>query len=229
MSRAILFDLFGTLVPGDTGAERDEVSRRIAAVLGVDPVRFTAEMHASRRDRFTGHLGDVAETIRTLAERVGGNPPQAAVDSAVRQRLALTRRQLVPGPGVLDAVDALRADGWRLALVTNCSPEVATVWRQTEFVERFELAVFSSTLGYAKPDPRTYLAAVVALNLPPESCVFVGDGASGELPGARALGIPAVLADTALSDPGADTADWDGPRVTALGGLAGLLPELVAD
>ncbi|GAA4201322.1 HAD family hydrolase [Actinocatenispora rupis] len=229
MTRAILFDLFGTLVPGDTNAERDETSRRIAAVLGVDPTRFAAEVRASRRDRFTGHLGDIPETVRTLAERVGGNPTPAAVDSAVRQRLALTRRQLVPGPGVLDALDRLRGDGWRLALVTNCSAETAQLWRETEFVTRFELAVFSSTLGHAKPDPRAYLAAVVALNLPPASCAFVGDGASGELPGAVALGLPTVLAATPLADPDVDTADWAGPRITSLSELPALLADLVPD
>jgi putative hydrolase of the HAD superfamily len=229
VTRAILFDLFGTLVPGDTTVQRDEVSRRISAVLGVDPERFAAEVRASRKDRFTGHLGDLPETMRTLAERVGGRPTAAAVDSAVRQRLALARRQLHPAPGVLDALDALRDKGWRLALVTNCSAEVPLLWRETAFVDRFELAVFSSTLGHAKPDPRAYLAAVVALNLPPSSCAFVGDGASGELPGAAALGLPTVLADTAIADPWADTAGWTGPRVESLAELAALLDDLVPD
>lgn len=229
MTRAILFDLFGTLVPGDTGVQRDEVSRRISAVLGVDAERFAAEVRASRRDRFTGHLGDLAETMRTLAERVGGRPSAAAVDSAVRQRLALARRQLQPAPGVPEALDALRDNGWRLALVTNCSAEVPLLWPETELVTRFELAVFSSTLGHAKPDPRAYLAAVVALNLPPTSCAFVGDGASGELPGATALGLPTVLAGTPIADPCADTADWAGARVGSLTELPALLDELVPD
>ncbi|BCJ37812.1 hypothetical protein Athai_53150 [Actinocatenispora thailandica] len=229
MTRAILFDLFGTLVPGDTGVQRDEVSRRISAVLGVDPERFAAEVQASRKDRFAGHLGDLPETMRTLAERVGGRPSPAAVDSAVRQRLALARRQLHPAPGVLAALDALRGNGWRLALVTNCSAEVPMLWRETEFADRFELAVFSSTLGHVKPDPRAYLAAVVALNLPPASCAFVGDGASDELAGAAALGLPTVLADTAIADPWADTGSWTGPRIGSLADLPALLDELVAD
>jgi hypothetical protein len=36
----VLFDLFGTLVPGGSGEDRDAVSRLIANDLGVEPEKF---------------------------------------------------------------------------------------------------------------------------------------------------------------------------------------------
>jgi len=229
VTRGLLFDLYGTLVPGNTDKDRDETSHRIAAVLDVDPSQFATAVRNSRAERFGGALGDAASTIRTLVRRLGApTPSPAAIDYAVRERLNLTDRQLTPGSGILALLDLLRADGWRLGLLTNCSIETVTLWPTTVLASRFDAAVFSCALGVAKPDPRSYQAVLDRLDLPPSSCVFVGDGASNELAGAQSLGIPAVLFATDLADPHTDTTDWSGPQANSPADLPVLLAQLTS-
>ena len=45
-----------------------------------------------------------------------------------------------------------------------------------------------------KPDIRIYRKAADLLGVSPKECVFVGDGGSNELPGARAAGMEAIQA-----------------------------------
>lgn len=225
--RGLLLDLYGTLVPGLTHDTRDAVSRTIAGVLGVAPDRFVRAVRESWRERFAGALGDTAGTMRALAVRLGGDPSPDAVATAVKHRMALTRDQLRPGPGVLAALDALRGNGWRLALVTNCSAETPVVWPETPMAGRFDAAVFSCVLGRAKPDPAIYRAALDALGLPADRCAFAGDGAGGELPGAEAAGLTTVRV-TALADTAADGRAWTGASVDTLAELAGLLEPAIS-
>ncbi|MEV4756359.1 HAD-IA family hydrolase [Micromonospora sp. NPDC049559] len=84
----------------------------------------------------------------------------------------------------LDVLDALRADGHPLALVSNATSDTAEAWPDGPLARRFDVAVFSCEVGLAKPDPAIYRAAADRLGADPAGCVFVGDGADGELAGA---------------------------------------------
>src|SRR6185369_13855930 len=112
MPRAILFDLYDTLVAAGSAAERDAVSRAMGTDLGIDPDRFAAEYEQTRALRFVGALGDLESTVRAIAVRL-----------AATRRLMLTRRLLWPSAATLTALDQLRRGGWRLGLVSNCSSE----------------------------------------------------------------------------------------------------------
>jgi putative hydrolase of the HAD superfamily len=216
---AILFDLYETLVPDRPQAHRDEVSRRMATALGVDPERFAALFRGTVPARMRGEFGNLDETIRTLAYRLGGEPTEAAVRFAEVTRMRFCRDLLWPPPGVLAVLDGLRARGHRLALVSNCSVETVTLWRGQPLASRFEVAAFSCLLGAVKPDPVMYLKVCSDLGVAPEECVFVGDGHGGELTGAAALGMRVIrTVEYADGDPG-----WTGETVRRLGDLPGLL------
>ena len=119
---AILFDLWGTLVPPRSD-RRDAVSRLMAADLGVDAIRFAAAIRSSHGERFAGRTGSLGETLRALAKRCGGDPDASALDRAVARRLELTRELLAADPETLAVLDALRDAGLRLGLVSDASIE----------------------------------------------------------------------------------------------------------
>jgi FMN phosphatase YigB (HAD superfamily) len=56
----------------------------------------------------------------------------------------------------------------------------------------FDAQVFSCEVGALKPDPRTYRAALAALDVEPGETVFVDDVPTNVC-GARALGLDAIL------------------------------------
>ena len=85
-------------------------------------------------------------------------------------------------------------------------------------------------LGRCKPDPMIYLTACHRLGVPPEQCLYVGDGGSHELTGATEVGMTAVrltapdLGDHLVFD--AD-AEFTGRCVDSLTDVLDLLDERV--
>jgi putative hydrolase of the HAD superfamily len=207
----ILFDLYNTLVPSrDTN--REAVTRAMGADLGVDPDAYQRLFLTLWRERLTGAFGDLHSTVRTLARRLGAEPSEAAVNLAVSRRAELTRSLIQPSAQTLHVLDELRGRGHRLGLVSNCTVETTAVWPDTPLAARFDTAIFSCLLGVGKPGRGSYLAACAALGAEPGNCVFVGDGADQELPGAAAVGLRAIqTTEYAMSDP-----TWSGERIASL-------------
>ncbi|MBO4140072.1 HAD-IA family hydrolase [Micromonospora tulbaghiae] len=197
MPRPVVFDLFHTLVHG-ADDERDRVVGEMALVVGVDPAALVAAYHATWRDRLV--RWNAAETVRILAERLGGSPTDEQVTRAAAHRLTLAHRVLGRvAPATLDVLDALRLRGHRLALISNATSETAEAWAGGPLARRFDVAVFSCAVGLAKPDPAIYRTAAERLGVAPADCVYVGDGADGELAGAAAAGMT-VLRTTEHQD-----------------------------
>ena len=57
----------------------------------------------------------------------------------------------------------------------------------------FEAEIFSCAVGCVKPEPAIYEKCLEAIALPACDCLFVGDGGSNELSGAKAVGLSTVL------------------------------------
>jgi len=222
---AVLFDLWGTLVPPIPPSVRDAVSRDMAVDLGVDPDAFAAAYRDSYRERFTGTTGTLEETVRTLAERCGGAPSAAAVTSAATRRLDLTRRLLASDSVTLATLDELRARDFRLGLVTDSSVETPTLWPSSPLARRVVAVAFSCAVGARKPDPRLFLRVVDELGCTAVDCVYVGDGGGHELTAAAALGMLSIRVrppGAASSDRYDDDTEFAGVEVAALSELLGL-------
>ncbi|MEU6206367.1 HAD-IA family hydrolase [Micromonospora musae] len=215
----MIFDLFHTLIHG-ADEERDRVVGEMAVMVGVAPAELVAAYHATWRDRLV--RWDVEETIRILVGRLGGIPNDEQVTRAAEHRRVLARRVLDGvSAATLDVLDALRVDGRPLALISNATSDTFEAWPQSPLARRFDVAVFSCDVGLAKPDPAIYHLAAERLGVRPEECVFVGDGADGELAGAAAVGMTVFrTTEHNDTDPG-----WGGPAFAVLGDLPAILRE----
>jgi putative hydrolase of the HAD superfamily len=224
-TRVVLFDLFNTLIPGGSRSERDDVSHEIAIDLGVDPQAFAVLIRATYDERMLGKLGGVRETLETLAQQLGAEPRPARLDHAVQRRLAMTSR-FHSQTWALPALSAIRAAGFRVGVVSDCSAETPEIWTDSPVAPHVEATSFSCVTGVRKPAPEAYMVAVRALAAAPSQCVFIGDGGSNELTGAAALGmavyrfVPPERADGDAVDP---ERDWDGPEIQDLSELVSIL------
>ncbi|WP_405058850.1 HAD family hydrolase [Kribbella sp. NBC_01505] len=219
MRRVLLSDLFSTLIPGGD-AERGVLNEAMARLLEVDTARFIREFDAAAYERFTGVYGDLETTVRLIAERAGGAPSDEQVLEATNLRRALTRRLMQGAPAAtLGTLAKLRADGWRIGLVSNITSETQLQWRNSPLAPYFDTTAFSSELGAAKPEAAIYLAACSALGVTPAECVYIGDGRDNELPAAAALGMHAIRTlEHSNSHPA-----WPGDTVNTFAELPGLL------
>jgi len=103
---------------------------------------------------------------------------------------------------VIERIRRLRVEGFRTGLVTNNVKEASSQWRELVPVhELFEVIVDSSEVGMRKPNPAIFLHALELLGgVAPERSVFLDD-AAGNVTGARAAGLHAILVDAADPKP----------------------------
>jgi putative hydrolase of the HAD superfamily len=230
--RAIVFDFFGTLTDPSAEARRRVAFTATAHELGVPPDRFWTAMSGSFPERVTGVHGGTRETLREIARRCGAEPSERQLDTAVATQHSGAEQVRRPRPGVLDALDDLRAAGFRLAVLSDCGSELCEAWPGTPFAARFDATVFSWQEGYRKPDPRLYATAAARLAVPASQCWFVGDGGSREHRGAEIAGMRPVLvtnagypgAATFRDDPDTFVPDLAVDDVTEIPALVGARP-----
>jgi putative hydrolase of the HAD superfamily len=202
----VIFDLWETLIDWDHDANA-RMHERVKERVGFD----FHERWNRATERYT-------KPVRGVLEDVG--IPADAIDEVVSIRAEFVRHCLVPREGAVDTLQRLRADGYRVGLITVCTEDVELLWPESEFAGLFDAEVFSNSVGFSKPDPRIYLHCCELLGVEPSEAVFVGDGANDELEGARRVGMEAILIHRPGEDPfWPEVADWDGPRVTSIPGV----------
>ena len=181
---------------------------------------FAAEPHAKREMDLGSLMARTTDQQRgwiyfEAVLRHAGVP----VDDRARAALADVRAyhdvhnvwEHVPGD-VVPTVEALRALGVRLVVVSNANGKLHTMFERVGLAGRFDVVLDSHDFGVEKPDPRLFQFALEASSAEATSTVHVGDFFHIDVVGARA----AALADAVLVDPADLYADADCPRVSAL-------------
>jgi putative hydrolase of the HAD superfamily len=193
--RAVLFDLFDTLVPGQPAAVWRKTYTDMAEVLEVEDEPFHAAWYEAFADRMTGKLRDTEEQIRSILSQVGEQASDIQIQEAVMVKRRFLTKALQPRHDTLDTLEGLKSRGLSLGLVTDCSWEAPLILDEGPLGPLFGARACSALLGTRKPDPRMYLHVLEQLNLAPEVCLYVGDGNSHELLGAKELGMTTVWVD----------------------------------
>jgi putative hydrolase of the HAD superfamily len=226
---AVVFDLFGTLVPEFSKADFSERNRAMAATLGADPVRFEQEWERTAIARQTGGFTDIESNVRAICATLHVTIDEAALPLALDLRLDLYRMWFHPRRGALETLTEVKGRGYPIGLISMCAPDTPALWRSSVLAPFVDVEVFSSEVGLRKPDPAIYRCATDGLNVDPAACLYCGDGAYGELSGAAAVGMTPFL----IADPAVDVEDsltpereeWNGARVADLRELLPLLPD----
>jgi len=133
--------------------------------------------------------------VATALQRLGAARPEVASAIAADYR-ARRDAALVPFENAIETVEWLRAQGCRLALLTNGAADA-----QRAKVERFDLArlfelvLIEGEVGYGKPDPRVYRDALEGLDVPATDAWMVGDNLVWDVAEPQRLGIHAIWVD----------------------------------
>jgi len=223
----VIFDLYGTLVGGYSFTSHERVVAEMAEILRApDPTAFARIFtYDTWLDRSTGRVPTIQANIEVIFRRLGWPLDPERIAAVVRLRRAFTADALAPLPGAVEAVEAVRARGYRIGLISDCSEETPLLWNQTPFAPLVEVAVFSCEVGMLKPNPGIYSVTCQRLGVEPGTCIYIGDR-DEELVGARDAGMRAIQALPPHHDTyearDANRPIWDGaviPNVTALPAL----------
>ncbi|MFC2014741.1 HAD family hydrolase [Chloroflexota bacterium] len=220
--KAVIFDLFGTLVENYTVERHESVLRQMASALSSPPEDFIRLWYETFDDRCLGILKTPEDNINYVCCGLGLAIEDTQRREAARIRMDLTVNSMVPVPYAIDVLSYLKEEAYKTGLVTDCSSEVPAVWQDTPFAPLFDITVFSCLAGLKKPDPGIYNLAAKQLDVIPEDCLYIGDGSSNELTGAAAVGMHPVLIRDPQEESGvmhrveAEADRWNGPVITSL-------------
>jgi putative hydrolase of the HAD superfamily len=223
---AVIFDLFGTLVAFPTHGHM-QVLCEMATRLGVSPEHFFRLWLDTFPQRAVGifrtKTANLAHICRTLDIPVDDERLSGAADLF----LEFERRHLIPRDDAIETLSRVKDAGLKTGLISDCSPPLP-VWPETPFAPLIDVSIFSCEVGMRKPDPQIYYLTCSRLGVPPQHCLYVGDGGSQELTGASRVGMHAVLLRS-LGEQGAvryDADVWHGPSISTLSELIGLLERI---
>ncbi len=208
--------------------------QRVSAALAARGVHITPDaLRAAdpfaRRDIDLG-LGSAANDQQrgwgyfNLVLEHCGVPPSAATGAALdelqRYHAEHNLWETVPD-GVPEALDRLRAMGLRLVVVSNANGKLKLLLARLDLARRFDVMLDSAEEGVEKPDPRIFELALERSGARREDTVHVGDLYHVDVEGARAVGLQAILLDTADL-----YASFDCRRINTLGELPALVATL---
>jgi putative hydrolase of the HAD superfamily len=224
-TRAVVFDFFGTLTVSAQGAVREADHAEVAAALGVPTAAYRKALNESWPDRARGRLGEIEDVLRWIARTSGVEPSEEAMRLATEARRRTQRGYITIRPEAVPTLRQLKASGLAIGLVSDCTQELVEQWPQLAVAPYVDVPVFSVVEGVKKPDPVIFRTVCERLGVPPDDCVYVGDGDSKELPGAEAVGLHPIRLHAPDHD-GAHVFDpvvWEGPAITSLADLPGEL------
>lgn len=210
--RAVTFDYWDTLVEGAAQAERTKLRRaalgRLLAELGhplaADAIAalhrdVSAELDRWWREEQRGYTTE--DAVRLLLARRGITRPEAC-DHVTRAAGAIDEALVSHPPALLTgAADTLRALAARFPLAIVSDTGIASGRAQDRILELhgvrdlFKTTIYSMDVGWAKPRPEMFRAALDALGVEPGAALHVGDIERTDVRGALAIGMRAIRVD----------------------------------
>ena len=216
--QAVIFDLFGTLVPNLALVENESTLRRMASVLSVSPDDFARLWTDTYDARMNGVFHGYQATIEYICQQIGGTLADSQIELAAQIRFDVTKREITsPRADAIEVLSYLKSKGYKTGLISNCSADAIAVWKDAPLAPFIDVVVFSCSVGLMKPDPRIYQLAVEQLVVKPENCLYIADGIGQELKGASQVGMHPVLIrvhDEDSDDPYRE--EWHGPTISSL-------------
>lgn len=223
----VLFDMFNTL------AEPHEAVKHFE----YEPLGATAEQWhdafwepALVLERGLGRIRSPWEIFK----RACGNLPFAVTDEQIEASLNahLNRMRLAlcdVDEEILSTLRELKRRGYRLGIISDADVTDIAYWKDSPLRPLMDTVVFSCDAGLKKPDAAIFSMALKGCFSTADKTVFVGDGGSDELHGAKRAGMTTIRSEYLLKRSDAERAKLDADSdyvISRFSELKTLLPEL---
>ena len=194
MIKAIYFDLFFTLIIPAYEKENNEFD---ILGLSVNEWEKYAENDVLYRERALGHVKSEMEIINKIVDTIPFSVSEIQREKilAARENRMKTALQNVP-KDILEILAQLKAKHIKLGLISNADMIDCKYWEQSKLFPFFDEAVLSCNVRFLKPDRHIYELAMQHLSVLPDESMFVGDGGSEELHGAKLVGMKTIFSES---------------------------------
>lgn len=189
--KVVFFDLFFTLVAPKYNDLRNEYDVLKLTMEEWEKYAEDADLYLTRA---LGQEKDPEKIIDAILQKmeVEYEPCHKAEILNLREE-RMKRCLLEVEKDIVETISELRKNGKKICLISNADVIDGMHWDKSPLSELFDEKIFSYEVGYVKPQADIYKIALKKMNVEAENCVFIGDGGSDELKGAKELGMKTVL------------------------------------
>lgn len=190
--KAVIFDLFETLIT--EWGHKKYTKNEICADLGIERADFDTFWDEKAQDQYEGKIS-YEDSIAYVCEKCGKSVDEETILNILDKRIK-TKSVCFEyvQPEVFQLLKTLKDIGMQTAIISNCSSEEVKVLKDSEIYKYFDEVILSYEVHMKKPDSCIYEEAAKRLGVDLGECIFVGDGGSNELLGARNVGMKAIQA-----------------------------------
>ena len=214
---ALLLDYGHTLVTYSRpqAALREAYSRIATLLSGAGPGPSADVLLAQVHDRIEASIHhhaargaprelDIASLHQAAYTALGRPLTPALVDEVMRIEQEAWWQGVRVGPGVIETLGRLREAGLQLGLCSNAPYRVESLREQLAqlgLASQLDSSTFSAEVGWRKPAPELFAAALAALGASAEETVMVGDAVREDVVGARTAGLRVIRSREFHDDP----------------------------
>jgi putative hydrolase of the HAD superfamily len=183
--RAIIFDLYGTLLRFDSLSFLRELKHAMTVSHG----RLSA---LSLRRLLVRVYPNESDMLSDWCRAVGVERPTTAQISRCRAVLDKHVREITQYAGARTLLSFLRRKEFKLGLLSNTAELFTTPLKTHDLESLFDQISHSCDAGRTKPDATLYLDLCKKLEVHPEECLFIGDSLENDYRAPIALGMQAL-------------------------------------
>lgn len=192
MTKAVFFDLFFTLIYPSYSIENEY------DVIGISSSEW--ESYAENNILYDERAKGKIRNEREIIDRIVNIMPYKVTEEQKRKILLkreerMKRTLLSVNNKVLEILGRVREKGVKIGLISNADIIDIKYWNDSPLSAFFDSVIFSCDVGILKPETEIYQLAMKRLNVKPEESIFIGDGGSNELFGARSAGMKTIFSE----------------------------------
>jgi putative hydrolase of the HAD superfamily len=207
MIKAVFFDFYNTLV--DYDPPREVTQSRLLGELGIeispqallrpimvaDDFLFKEHSRLSLGKRSKEEIAALYGRYYGVILREAGLEASPQLIGAILKRALAIELKLVLYDDVAPALDNLKEQGLTLGLISNVDHDISAIYDGLGLGRWLKLKITSQNVGFNKPHPEIFQAALKQAEVKPNEAIYVGDQYQIDVVGANGVGMRGILID----------------------------------
>jgi putative hydrolase of the HAD superfamily len=207
MIKAVFFDLYNTLVTYDP--PREEIQARILKEFGIEvkpeallrPIMTADEFIYREHARLPMSKRSREETTALYIQYHGILLKEAGIEASKDVIAGILGKwmnfdlKMALFDDVVPALTGLKERGLILGLISNVDRDVAHLYQGLGLSNWLEVMVTSQEVGFNKPHPEIFKAALKQAGVEPTEAIYVGDQYEIDVVGSNKAGMLGILID----------------------------------
>ena len=207
MIKAVFFDFYNTLVGFDP--PREEIEARMLKDFGIEvspqsllrPIMAADDFIYQEHARFPISKRSKEEKVELYTEYHGiilkeaGIEPSWELITGILKKWLKADYKMVLFDDVVPTLTQLKERGLILGLISNVDRDITPLYQGLGLADWLGVVVTSQEVGFNKPSPQIFRAALRQAKVRPSEAIYVGDQHQIDVVGANGVGMRGILLD----------------------------------